>query len=145
MYVAIRVAEMQRMALHQLSVISIANPAGARTLVDWVPVAKQLSHRAEIDGLRAVAVLPVILFHAGFKSFGGGFIGVDDFFVISGFLITSIITHDLLNERFSYARFYARLWPFLDQGKAVERDARQRDAAIDLCPWMWRCAGLNPA
>jgi peptidoglycan/LPS O-acetylase OafA/YrhL len=50
-----------------------------------------MRYRAEIDGLRAVAVVPVMLFHAGFDAFGGGFVGVDVFFVISGYLITSII------------------------------------------------------
>ena len=44
-------------------------------------------YRAEIDGLRAVAVIPVMFFHAGFSGFGGGYIGVDIFFVISGYLI----------------------------------------------------------
>lgn len=49
------------------------------------------SYRREIDGLRALAVVPVIFFHAGFEAFSGGFVGVDVFFVISGYLITSII------------------------------------------------------
>ena len=50
-----------------------------------------MTYRAEIDGLRALAVLPVILFHAGFEWFSGGFVGVDVFFVISGYLITTIL------------------------------------------------------
>jgi len=60
-----------------------------------------VKYRAEIDGLRALAVLPVILFHAGFESFSGGYVGVDVFFVISGYLITSIIISDLANNKFS--------------------------------------------
>ena len=60
-----------------------------------------MKYRAEIDGLRALAVLPVILFHAGFESFSGGYVGVDVFFVISGYLITSIIISDLANNKFS--------------------------------------------
>ncbi|RZL00860.1 MAG: acyltransferase [Rubrivivax sp.] len=67
-----------------------------------------MRHRAEIDGLRAVSVLPVILFHAGFSAFHGGFIGVDVFFVISGFLITSLIQEDRQAGRFSIADFYER-------------------------------------
>lgn len=67
-----------------------------------------MKYRREIDGLRAVAVIPVILFHAGYEAFGGGFIGVDVFFVISGYLITSIIIGDLDAGRFSLARFYER-------------------------------------
>ena len=67
-----------------------------------------LSYRSEIDGLRAIAVLPVILFHAGFAYFGGGFVGVDIFFVISGFLITSIIISDLEKGKFTVADFYER-------------------------------------
>ena len=46
-----------------------------------------MDHRREIDGLRALAVLPVMLFHAGYEVFGGGFVGVDIFFVISGYLM----------------------------------------------------------
>jgi len=67
-----------------------------------------IAYRPEIDGLRAVAVLPVILFHGGFAVFAGGFVGVDIFFVISGFLITSIILSDLEKGRFSVRRFYER-------------------------------------
>jgi len=54
-----------------------------------------MEYRKEIDGLRAVAVLPVIFFHAGFSLFSGGYIGVDVFFVISGYLITLILIKDL--------------------------------------------------
>jgi peptidoglycan/LPS O-acetylase OafA/YrhL len=65
-------------------------------------------YRAEIDGLRALAVLPVILFHAGFHLFSGGFVGVDVFFVISGYLITTIIINDMAAGTFSLTRFYVR-------------------------------------
>ena len=67
-----------------------------------------MRYRPEIDGLRAIAVAAVILFHAGFALFSGGFVGVDVFFVISGFLITSIIVEDLKTGRFSVLRFYER-------------------------------------
>lgn len=67
-----------------------------------------MKYRPEIDGLRAVAVLPVIFFHAGFQLFQGGFVGVDVFFVISGYLITSIILLSLKNETFSLLSFYER-------------------------------------
>ncbi|MCX7090789.1 MAG: acyltransferase [Legionellales bacterium] len=65
-------------------------------------------YRAEIDGLRAVAVLSVILFHAGFKLFSGGFVGVDVFFVISGYLITSMILTEKQEGTFSILHFYER-------------------------------------
>ena len=67
-----------------------------------------MKYRAEIDGLRALAVVPVILFHAGFELFSGGFVGVDVFFVISGYLITTILTEDIENKRFSIVNFYER-------------------------------------
>ena len=54
-----------------------------------------MKYRAEIDGLRAIAVLPVMFFHAGFEWFSGGFVGVDVFFVISGYLITTLIISEL--------------------------------------------------
>lgn len=67
-----------------------------------------LKYRPDIDGLRAVAVLSVVLFHGGIQALGGGFSGVDVFFVISGYLITSIIVRELEQGDFSIARFYAR-------------------------------------
>jgi peptidoglycan/LPS O-acetylase OafA/YrhL len=65
-------------------------------------------YRKEIDGLRALAVLPVILFHAGFAPFRGGFVGVDIFFVISGYLITTIIVGEIERGSFSLIKFYER-------------------------------------
>lgn len=67
-----------------------------------------MNYRREIDGLRALAVLPVILFHAGFELFNGGFVGVDVFFVISGYLITTIICSELEQGSFSIINFYER-------------------------------------
>lgn len=67
-----------------------------------------MKYRPEIDGLRALAVLPVILFHAGFNYFSGGFVGVDVFFVISGYLITTIILAELEKSKFSIVNFYER-------------------------------------
>ncbi len=65
-------------------------------------------YRREIDGLRAIAVVPVILFHARLPVFSGGFVGVDIFFVISGFLITQLLLEDIETDRFSILRFYER-------------------------------------
>ncbi|MEM7644509.1 MAG: acyltransferase family protein [Pseudomonadota bacterium] len=67
-----------------------------------------LEYRPDIDGLRAVAVLPVLAFHFDRPWAPGGFVGVDVFFVISGFLITSIIRRELDDGTFSLARFYER-------------------------------------
>ncbi|AHL36565.1 acyltransferase [Pseudomonas brassicacearum] len=65
-------------------------------------------NRRDIDGLRALAVIPVVLFHFGFSTFSGGFVGVDVFFVISGFLITSILFREISAQRFSFVDFWAR-------------------------------------
>ncbi len=68
-----------------------------------------VKYRPDIDGLRAIAVLSVLFYHVGFSVFKGGFIGVDVFFVISGFLITRLIKDELLETgRFRFLEFYAR-------------------------------------
>ncbi|QOZ13130.1 hypothetical protein XH96_13650 [Bradyrhizobium sp. CCBAU 51765] len=67
-----------------------------------------MEYRPEIDGLRAIAVLSVILFHAGLDAVPGGYLGVDIFFVISGYLITSIISTEMEDGRFTFAAFYER-------------------------------------
>jgi peptidoglycan/LPS O-acetylase OafA/YrhL len=67
-----------------------------------------LEYRADVDGLRAIAVLSVLLFHSFPSLMPGGFVGVDIFFVISGFLITGIILRGLQEDKFTYAEFYAR-------------------------------------
>jgi peptidoglycan/LPS O-acetylase OafA/YrhL len=67
-----------------------------------------VQYRPEIDGLRAVAIVPVILFHTGLEIFSGGFVGVDVFFVISGYLIATIILSELDAGTFSICSFYER-------------------------------------
>src|ERR1035437_1667180 len=67
-----------------------------------------LHYRPDIDGLRAVAILLVIFFHALPETLPSGFVGVDIFFVISGYLITGILLKDLAVGHFSYLHFYAR-------------------------------------
>ena len=78
---------------------------------------KPLNYRPEIDGLRAIAVLSVLLYHAGFQLFSGGYVGVDIFFVISGFLITSILVKAAEKPSSFFANFYEsrirRLFPAL--------------------------------
>jgi len=72
------------------------------------PECRELLYRADIDGLRGIAVILVALYHAQCGFLPGGYIGVDVFFVISGYLITAIILTDLENKRFTFARFYER-------------------------------------
>ncbi|MGV6825608.1 MAG: acyltransferase family protein, partial [bacterium] len=67
-----------------------------------------MQYRPELTGLRALAILPVVIFHAGFGLFPGGFLGVDIFFVLSGYLITRIIVEQIQQHRFSLSQFYLR-------------------------------------
>ena len=69
---------------------------------------KDFSYRSDIDGLRAIAVLIVVFFHANFSWIPGGYVGVDVFFVISGFLITNTIEKEILQKSFSFKQFYLR-------------------------------------
>ncbi len=89
-----------------------------------------MKYRAEIDGLRTLAVLPVVLFHAGFSTFSGGFVGVDIFFVISGFLITGIIADEISAGQFSLLHFYER------------RARRILPALFSVIFFCWLCALL---
>lgn len=66
------------------------------------------NYRPDVDGLRAIAIIPVVFYHAGFTSFGGGFVGVDVFFVVSGYLITSLILPEAIQGKFSIVNFYER-------------------------------------
>ena len=83
------------------------NGAGT-TLPSSVTRVGNSAYRPEVDGLRCVAVVAVILYHAGLGPFPGGYVGVDIFFVISGYLITSILVDDLAAGKFSFRKFYER-------------------------------------
>ncbi|MDO4763278.1 MAG: acyltransferase [Flavobacteriaceae bacterium] len=69
---------------------------------------KDFKYRSDIDGLRAIAVIAVIVFHFNPKWLPSGFLGVDVFFVLSGYLITSIIYREMVNNKFSFKDFYIR-------------------------------------
>src|SRR6185437_6734580 len=71
-------------------------------------LARSKNYRADIDGLRAIAVLPVVFYHAKVGGFSGGYVGVDIFYVISGYLITSLIARDIAVQKFSFVSFYER-------------------------------------
>lgn len=101
---------------------------------------------AHIDGLRAIAVLSVIAFHAGIPGVSGGFVGVDVFFVISGYLIINHIVQELAAGKFSFAKFYARrtlrlLPPLLVMIAAATIAA----AFILVSPYEWEWFGLSAA
>jgi len=71
-------------------------------------VTASLPREREIDGLRSIAIVPVLLYHTGWSWMPGGFVGVDIFFVISGYLITRLLVGDIRAERFSLWSFYER-------------------------------------
>jgi peptidoglycan/LPS O-acetylase OafA/YrhL len=100
-------------------------------------------HRPDIDGLRAVAVLCVLFYHVGFGAFAGGFVGVDVFFVISGYLITQLIKLQIEDGTFSFRTFYIRrarrLLPALLATTAVSIIA----AAILLSPQLLKEFGAS--
>jgi peptidoglycan/LPS O-acetylase OafA/YrhL len=73
-----------------------------------IDMSNAMKYRADIDGLRAIAVIAVVFYHLGIPGFGGGYVGVDIFFTISGYLIGSIIFQHLNENRFSFTSFYIR-------------------------------------
>ncbi len=99
---------------HDPSRTSSAGVSGSRLLNEAEPhgiagpMKPALAYRPDIDGLRAVAVLAVLFYHLHIWPFGGGFVGVDVFFVISGYLITGIILSETAALTFSFADFYER-------------------------------------
>jgi peptidoglycan/LPS O-acetylase OafA/YrhL len=86
----------------------LANREVEREKSKVAPGSSTFAYRADIDGLRAVAVLSVLAYHAGLAKISGGFVGVDVFFVISGYLISSIVFSEIAQSRFSVIRFYER-------------------------------------
>lgn len=86
----------------------------ARPRLNWTSLSFESSashsakYRPDVDGLRAIAVLGVLCFHSGFTAFQGGFVGVDIFYVISGYLITSLLVRDIVEDKFSIVSFYER-------------------------------------
>lgn len=88
--------------------MSIFKVYSRRYLFSTEVIMASLIYRKDISGLRAIAVLLVLFFHVGFQGVPGGFVGVDVFFVLSGFLITSIINRDLINNTFTYRDFYLK-------------------------------------
>ena len=87
---------------------TLAPPGSLISLLRYSDPSSSKNYRPDIDGLRAIAVLAVVGFHAGIPWLRGGFVGVDVFFVISGYLICSIIYREISQDEFSIARFYGR-------------------------------------
>lgn len=77
-------------------------------MLQKVALGSSQTYRPDIDGLRAIAVIAVVVYHFGLRAVPGGFVGVDVFFVISGYLITSILYREIVDQTFSFWQFYAR-------------------------------------
>ena len=82
------------------------------------------AYRTDIEGLRALAVILVIAYHYQFPGITGGFVGVDVFFVISGFVITQLLMRSLAEKTFSFATFYSRRIRRLARRSGCGRNAR---------------------
>jgi peptidoglycan/LPS O-acetylase OafA/YrhL len=102
-------------------------------------------YRADVDGLRAIAVLSVVAYHAFPRVMRGGFVGVDVFFVISGYLISGLILEDLARGRFSYRRFYARRFRRIFPALIVVLAACLVYGALMLAPDEFRELGKQAA
>ena len=100
-------------------------------------------YRPDIDGLRAVAVIAVVLFHAGFGRFGGGFVGVDVFFVISGFLITGLIRSQITAGTFTFPGFFVRRMRRLFPALAATVISTILVAAVLFAPDLFRSVGAS--
>ena len=100
-------------------------------------------YRHDIDGLRAASIVAVVGYHYGVRGFSGGFVGVDVFFVVSGFLITSLIDHQLADNRFSLASFYERRVRRLFPALVVLLLVCSIVAAVELFPLMCRRFGTS--
>lgn len=102
-------------SIFSLSICFFSNPSVRKHMLSTKTI--DLEYRPDIDGIRAIAVLAVIFFHYEIPGFSGGFVGVDIFFVISGYLISRIIYAEILSHRFTLVGFYERrirrIWPIL--------------------------------
>lgn len=96
------------MKFEKMDTSSVIDEKAENTNHTKVKAVQHIAYRPEIDGLRAIAILSVLAFHAFPKNLRGGFVGVDIFFVISGFLISSIIFKALDDKKFSFSDFYIR-------------------------------------
>lgn len=107
--------------------------------------ATSVGYRRDIDGLRAIAILAVILFHAFPRGLRGGFVGVDVFFVISGFLIGGIIDREIRDKRFTLTHFYARRARRIFPALIVVLISVVAAGALILLPGEFRQLGLHVA